>query len=92
MNRFIKGSFRKACNRVGIKFKNRTNEKHLAQVVVTLLLRCSSLLAQNANNNSLISTNGSFIILLNQKARTEIVPQHQFDIALFDFYLVNELE
>jgi len=66
-------------------------KKHLTLLVVTLLLSCSSLLAQSANND-LISIDDNFVISLDQKANTEVATQYQLDISSLKFQSANELE
>lgn len=67
-------------------------KKHFTLLVVTLLLSCSSLLAQNANNNDLISIDDNFVISLNQTDDTAVEKQYQLDISSLDFKSAKELE
>ena len=67
-------------------------KKHFTLLVVTLLLSCSSLLAQNVNNNDLISIDDNFVISLNQNSNTEVASQYQLDVSSLNFQSANELE
>ncbi len=66
-------------------------KKHFTLLVVTLLLSCSSLLAQNTNNNDPISIDDNFVISLNQKANADVATQYQLDVSSLNFQSAAEL-
>lgn len=66
-------------------------KKHFTMLVVTLLLSCSSLLAQNTNINDLISIDGNFVISLNQTEDTAIAQHYELDISSLDFKSATDL-